>query len=139
MHPFRKAVENRDEAAIEALLAENVLFTSPVAFKPYPGRAITAAILRGVMRVFEDFAYVREIANPDGRDHAFVFTATVDGKRIQGCDFLHFDEEGKIDDFTVMVRPLSAAKALAEAMGAQFDRIAQEAGQAAGSGDEARS
>ncbi|MFF0794451.1 nuclear transport factor 2 family protein [Streptomyces spiralis] len=128
MHPFRKAVETRDHAALEALLAEDVVFTSPVAFKPYPGRAITAAILRGVSRVFEDFTYIREIANPDGRDHAFVFTATVDGKRIQGCDFLHFDEEGKIDDFLVMVRPLSAAKALAEAMGAQFDRIAREAG-----------
>ncbi|MEU0406036.1 nuclear transport factor 2 family protein [Streptomyces sp. NPDC006197] len=132
MHPFRTAVENRDEAAVEALLAENVVFTSPVAFKPYPGKAITAAILRGVMRVFEDFTYVREIANPDGRDHAFVFTATVDGRQIQGCDFLHFDDEGKIDDFMVMVRPLSAAKALAEAMGSQFDRIAQEATGAGG-------
>ncbi|MFE2012347.1 nuclear transport factor 2 family protein [Streptomyces sp. NPDC059491] len=130
MHPFRKAVENRDEAAIETLLAENVVFTSPVAFKPYPGKAITAAILRGVMRVFEDFTYVREIAQPDGRDHALVFTATVGGRRIQGCDFLHFDEDGKIDDFTVMVRPLSAAQALAEAMGAQFDRIAREAHEA---------
>ncbi|MGW0083093.1 nuclear transport factor 2 family protein [Streptomyces sp. NPDC003393] len=128
MHPFRKAVETRDHAALEALLAEDVVFTSPVAFKPYSGRAITAAILRGVSRVFEDFTYVREIANADGRDHAFVFAATVDGRQIQGCDFLHFDEEGKIDDFLVMIRPLSAAKALAEAMGAQFDRIAQEAG-----------
>ncbi|MER7959219.1 MULTISPECIES: nuclear transport factor 2 family protein [unclassified Streptomyces] len=127
MHAFRKAVENRDEDAIVALLAEDVVFTSPVAFKPYPGKAITAAILRGVMRVFEDFEYVREIANPDGRDHALVFTATVNGRRIQGCDFLHFDEDGLIDDFTVMVRPLSAAQALAEAMGAQFDRIAREA------------
>jgi hypothetical protein len=127
MHPFRKAVEDRDVPALEALLAENVVFTSPVAFKPYEGKAITAAILRGVMRVFEDFSYVREIANPDGRDHALVFTATVNGKRIQGCDFLHFDEDGRIDDFTVMVRPLSAAQALAEAMGAQFDRIASEA------------
>ncbi|MFD5441833.1 nuclear transport factor 2 family protein [Streptomyces tendae] len=127
MHPFRTAAENRDPAALEALLAENVVFTSPVAFKPYPGKAITAAILRGVLRVFEDFTYVREIANPDGRDHAFVFTATVDGRQIQGCDFLHFDESGRIDDFTVMVRPLSAAKALSEAMGAQFDRIAREA------------
>lgn len=127
MHPFRTAVENRDQDAVEALLAEDVVFTSPVAFKPYAGKAMTAAILRGVLRVFEDFTYVREIANPDGRDHALVFTATVDGKRIQGCDFLHFDEDGLIDDFTVMVRPLSAAQALAAAMGAQFDRIAREA------------
>ncbi|MES9520473.1 nuclear transport factor 2 family protein [Streptomyces capoamus] len=127
MHPFRKAVESGDIDAVTALLAEDVVFTSPVAFKPYPGKAITAAILRAVFRVFEDFTYVREIANPDGRDHAFVFTATVAGKKLQGCDFLHFDDEGRIDEFTVMVRPLSAAQALAEAMGARFDEIGREA------------
>ncbi|MER7186960.1 nuclear transport factor 2 family protein [Streptomyces hyaluromycini] len=127
MHPFREAVENHDMDAVAALLSDDVVFTSPVAFKPYPGKPITAAILRAVSQVFEDFAYVREIANPDGRDHAFVFTATVAGKKLQGCDFLHFDEEGKIDEFTVMVRPLSAAQALSEAMGARFEQIAQEA------------
>jgi len=127
MHPFRKAVEARDHAAITAMLADDVVFTSPVAFKPYPGKPITAAILRAVLRVFEDFTYVREIAAPDGRDHALVFTATVNGRKITGCDFLHFDDDGKIDDFMVMVRPLSGADALAEAMNAQFDRIAREA------------
>ncbi|MER7404853.1 nuclear transport factor 2 family protein [Streptomyces sp. NPDC000070] len=127
MHPFRKAVESGDMDAVAALLADDVVFTSPVAFKPYPGKAVTAAILRGVSRVFEDFTYVREIANPDGHDHAFVFTATVAGKKLQGCDFLHFDENGKIDDFTVMVRPLSAVQALSEAMGAQFEQIDREA------------
>ncbi|MEV0699610.1 nuclear transport factor 2 family protein [Saccharopolyspora sp. NPDC050389] len=127
MHPFRKAVEARDVAGIEALLANDVVFTSPVVFKPYPGKAITAAILRGVLRVFEDFRYVREIGSADGRDHAFVFKARVNGLEVHGCDFLHFDEHGKIDEFTVMVRPLSGAKALAEAMGAQFEQIEREA------------
>lgn len=127
MHPFRKAVEARDETAIEALLADDVVFTSPVAFKPYRGKPITAAVLRGVMRVFEDFRYIREIADAEGRDHALVFEATVAGKRITGCDFLHVNDDGLIDDFMVMVRPLSGATALAEAMGAQFDRIASEA------------
>ncbi|GAA3979389.1 MULTISPECIES: nuclear transport factor 2 family protein [Streptomyces] len=127
MHPFRKAVETADMDAVAALLAENVVFTSPVVFKPYEGRAITAAILRAVSQVLEDLTYTREIANPDGRDHAFVFTATVDGKQLTGCDFLHFDEDGRIDDFMVMVRPLSAARALSEAMGARFEQIAEEA------------
>jgi hypothetical protein len=127
MHPFRAAVEARDTAAIEAMLAENVVFTSPVAFKPYPGKAITAAILRGVLRVFEDFQYVREIGAPGGRDHALVFTATVNGKKVNGCDFLHFDADGRIDDFMVMVRPLSGAQALAEAMAAEFAQISAEA------------
>ncbi|WP_040813232.1 nuclear transport factor 2 family protein [Nocardia concava] len=127
MHPFRKAVEARDEAAIEALLADNVVFTSPVAFKPYPGKAITAAILRGVLRVFEDFRYIKEIGDENAADHALVFETTVAGKRLTGCDFLHFDADGKIDEFMVMVRPLSGAQALAEAMAAQFDRIQKEA------------
>jgi hypothetical protein len=51
----------------------------------------------------------------------------VSGRTITGCDFLHFNEQGLIDDFTVMVRPLSGATALSEAMGAQFVRIQQEA------------
>ncbi|WP_304454739.1 nuclear transport factor 2 family protein [Nocardiopsis sp. YSL2] len=127
MHPFRAAVEARDPDAMAALLAEDVVFTSPVVFRPYPGKAITAAILRGVLRVFEDFRYEREIADPGGRDHALVFRARVGDREIQGCDFLHLDENGLIDEFTVMVRPLSAATALAEAMGAQFDRITREA------------
>lgn len=127
MHPFRQAVEARDHTAMEALLAEDVVFTSPVAFTPYPGKPITAAILRGVMRVFEDFRYVREIADSGGRDHALVFEATVAGKKVTGCDFLHINDDGLIDDFMVMVRPLSGATALAEAMAAQFDRIKEEA------------
>ncbi|MET8427491.1 nuclear transport factor 2 family protein [Nocardia sp. NPDC004860] len=127
MHPFRKAVEARDEAAMAALLADNVVFSSPVAFKPYPGKAITAAILRGVMRVFEDFRYIKEIGAADSSDHALVFETTVAGKRITGCDFLHFDADGRIDEFMVMVRPLSGAQALAEAMAAQFERIQAEA------------
>jgi SnoaL-like domain len=127
MHPFRKAVEERDEAAIQAMLADTVVFTSPVAFKPYVGKPITAALLRGVLRVFEDFHYIREINDTNGRDHAFVFETTVAGKKVTGCDFLHFDDDGLIDDFMVMVRPLSGATALSEAMGAQFDRIQREA------------
>ncbi|MGU3435101.1 nuclear transport factor 2 family protein [Actinomycetes bacterium M1A6_2h] len=134
MHPFRTAVEARDHDAVEALLADDVEFISPVAFTPYTGKAITAAILRGVLRVFEDFHYVREIANPDGRDHAFVFETTVSSKRITGCDFLHFNDEGLIDNFMVMVRPLSGATALAAAMGEQFEQIKAEAARAMSTG-----
>lgn len=130
MHPFRKAVEERDENGIQAMLADGVVFTSPVAFKPYVGKPITAAILRGVLRIFEDFRYIREIHDLGGRDHAFVFETGIAGAprvKITGCDFLHFDDDGLIDEFMVMVRPLSGARALSEAMGAQFERIQQEA------------
>ena len=127
MRAFREAVEAGDADAVEALLAQDVVFTSPVVFKPYAGKAITAAILGTVIRVFEDFRYVREIANPDGRDLVLVFEARVGDRAIQGCDILHFDENGRIDDLMVMVRPLSGAQALQAAMAAQFERIEQEA------------
>lgn len=120
-HDFRSAIEANDHDAVYELLAEDVVFTSPVAFKPYPGRPITAAILRNVAEVFSDFHYVREY--PSGPDHALMFEAKVGDVSITGCDFLHYNAEGKIDDFMVMVRPLSAAKALAEAMGARFEGI----------------
>lgn len=127
MKQFREAVEARDEQAMRSLLADDVVFTSPVAFKPYPGKAITSAILRGVLRVFEDFRYIREIKDAGGRDSALVFEAVVGGKKITGCDFIHVNDDGKIDDLMVMVRPLSGAQAVAAAMGAQFDQIAAEA------------
>ncbi|KUN05971.1 hypothetical protein AQI95_13625 [Streptomyces yokosukanensis] len=127
MHAFRTAVEAGDIDAVEALLAEDVVFTSPVVFKPYPGKAITAAILRAVSQVFQDFRYLREIGDPAGSDHALVFTARVGDRELTGCDFIHVNEDGLIDDLTVMVRPLSGAHALAEAMGARFGDIVKEA------------
>lgn len=127
MISFRSAVEARDIEAMTAALADDVVFHSPVAFRPYAGKAITAAILRGVLRVFEDFHYVRELSGDDGRAHALVFRTRIGDADIEGCDFLHFDEDGLIDDLTVMVRPLSGAQALAAAMAAQFEQIKREA------------
>ncbi|SMF45169.1 nuclear transport factor 2 family protein [Streptomyces sp. Amel2xC10] len=127
MRAFREAVEAGDLDAVEALLAEDVVFTSPAVFKPYAGRPITAAILRTVSEVFEDFRYERELSGGEGRDHALVFTARVGERELSGCDFIHLNEEGLIDELTVMVRPLSGLQALAAAMGARFDAIAREA------------
>jgi hypothetical protein len=93
---------------------------SPIVFKPYRGRATVGAILTAVSRVFEDFSYLREIGAPDARDHALVFQARVGDKQVEGCDFLHVDENGSIDELVVMVRPLSGALALAEAMKAEL-------------------
>ena len=125
MHAFEEAVEARDLDAVEAMLADDVVFRSPVAFAPYPGKAVTSAILRSVIEVFEDFRYVRRIH--DGAEHAYVFTAKVDGLDVTGCDFLTYDEHGKINEFMVMVRPLKAAQALAARMAERYPAIKQAA------------
>jgi SnoaL-like domain len=104
-----------------ALLREDVVFHSPVVFSPYQGREALRRILEAVMVVFEDFRYVREIGAAGARDHALVFEARVGDKQLEGADFIQLDEGGLISEFTVMVRPLSAAMALAAAMKAQLE------------------
>jgi ketosteroid isomerase-like protein len=126
MHPFRAAVESGDLDALVALLSDDVEFRSPVVFKPYRGRAAVGQLLAAVSRVFEDFSYTREIGAPESRDHALVFQARIGDKQIEGCDFLHTDENGSIDELVVMVRPLSGALALADAMRAQLASAAAE-------------
>lgn len=121
MHPFRAAIEARDAEAAAAVLADGVVFRSPIVYKPYAGRSAAAAVVGAALRVFEDFAYETELASQDGRDHALVFRARVGDKEVQGCDFLHHDQDGLVDQLTVMVRPLSAALALRERMAAQLE------------------
>jgi len=116
VHPFRAAIEAQDLDAAVALLREDVVFRSPVVFTPYQGREALRQILAAVMDVFQDFRYVREIGADGARDHALVFEARVGDKQLQGCDFISFDEDGAIEEFTVMVRPLQAMLALAESM-----------------------
>lgn len=132
MHPFRQAVESHDLEAFPALLAEDVTFLSPVAYQPYHGRALVAAILRGAARAFEGFHYVREIASLDGREHALMFKARVGDREVHGCDFLHHDDDGLISEFCVMVRPLSGARALADEMARQLEIITRELSAQAG-------
>lgn len=122
---FREAIERHDMDAVEAMLADDVVFHSPVAYTPYPGKPITNAILRAVTEVFEDFRYVRQLQ--DGREEAYVFEATVDGLELTGVDLLTLDEEGKIVDFMVMTRPLRASQALAARMAERFPQIQQAA------------
>jgi hypothetical protein len=120
VHPFRSAIEARDLDAVADLLADDVHFRSPVVFKPYQGREVVTMILQAVSEVFEDFSYAREIGAEDARDHALVFNARIGDKQVEGCDFLHMNDDGLIDEFVVMVRPLSGAHALADAMGAKL-------------------
>jgi hypothetical protein len=116
MHPFRAAVEAQDIDRLVSLLAEDVDFRSPIVFTPYRGRDEVGVLLRAVARVFEDFRYTREFGDPSGRDHALVFEARVGDRTLEGCDFIRTGDDGLVEELFVMVRPLSGALAMAEAM-----------------------
>jgi SnoaL-like protein len=120
MRRFRDEIEQArasgDSDGLIALLADDVVFRSPVVFAPYHGRAEVEPLLRAVVRVFDDFQFMRELSGGDGGDHALVFHARIGDRELEGCDFLHVDDDGSIDELFVMVRPLSGALALAEAV-----------------------
>jgi hypothetical protein len=122
---FRAAVEARDLGAMAGALSQDVVFHSPVTFKPFEGKEAVATLLGVVAATFEDFRYTDEL-DSDGIK-ALVFEARVGDREVQGLDLLRFDDQGLIADFTVMVRPLSAAMALAEAVGKGLEQAAQGA------------
>src|SRR3954463_11630687 len=112
---FRDAVQAHDHGGMVDALADSVVFNSPVAFRPFHGREVVGKVLGAVMETFEDFRYTDELEGTTA--HALVFSARVGEKELQGIDLLRFDDDGRIRDFTVLVRPLSGTIALAEAMG----------------------
>jgi SnoaL-like domain len=111
---FRQAAEKKDFSAIDELFTEDVAFRSPVVFKPYEGRDAVAMLLSAVSQVFEDFRYTDQIETGDAA--ALAFSARVGDKELDGIDFLHFDDEGRINRMEVFVRPMSGVHALADAM-----------------------
>jgi hypothetical protein len=121
---FRAAAESKDFSAIDELFSEEVVFRSPVVFKPYEGREAVAMLLGAVVQVFEDFRYTDQVETGDAA--ALAFSARVGDKELDGIDFLHFDGEGRVERMEVFVRPMSGVHALAEAM----KRKLEEAGAA---------
>lgn len=116
VHPFPAALAQGDPGAAIAQLSDDVVFRSPIVFSQYTGKDAVRPLITAVVNVFEDFRYIHELAGPDGPDHAFVFQARVKDRAIEGCDFIRLGADGLIDELVVMVRPLSGAIALAEAM-----------------------
>ena len=119
MHPLRSALETGEIDDALELISPNVVFNSPVVFRPYHGREAVGVILHAVRRVVQDFHFEREIGAEGASEQALVFRARVGDRELHGCDFLHITEYGLIDEFTVMVRPLSAALAFADAIKAE--------------------
>jgi hypothetical protein len=119
MHPIGSALETGDVDSVLELVSPDVVFNSPAVFRPYHGREALGAILRAVGHVVRDFQYEREIGAERDDDHALVFRARVGDRELHGCDFFHVGKDGLVDEFTVMVRPLSAALALTEALKAE--------------------
>jgi hypothetical protein len=112
---WHKFVETGNPAILEEILAGDVKFHSPFVWKPKDGKDVTIVILTTVAKVFEDFKYVREIVGE--QDCALEFEARVGELTLRGIDLIQVNDDGKIIDFEVMIRPANALQALGMEMG----------------------
>jgi len=113
-------VSSRNAKGLAALLSDDVVFHSPVVFTPQVGKAITTHYLTAAFNVFfnETFKYVREVVGP--RDAVLEFQVDIDGIAVNGVDMLKWDDEGKIVEFKVLIRPLKAINLIHQKMGAML-------------------
>jgi hypothetical protein len=116
---WHKFVETQDAAILDELLAENVQFHSPFVWKPKDGKMMTTVILTTVTQVFQDFRYIREIL--DSNNWALEFEAKIGELTLRGVDLIQLNNEGKIIDFEVMVRPANALQTLGLEMGRRLE------------------
>ena len=117
LNRWHSMIRTGDLNALPDLLDPDAVFRSPMAHTPYPGVTVVSMILNTVFNVFEDFAYHRELATEDGLNVVLEFSAKVAGKELKGIDMIRFNDQGKIVEFEVMVRPLSGLQALGAEMG----------------------
>jgi hypothetical protein len=113
---WHRIVEEQDTNALDAILADDAVFHSPIVHTPQRGKALTRLYLMAAMQVLanEHFRYVGEWY---GRDSAVLeFRSSIDGIEIDGIDMISWDATGRIVEFKVMVRPLKAINLLHDLM-----------------------
>lgn len=139
---WHRVVQHGDLAALDDLLADDVVFHSPVVHTPQKGKAVTKLYLSAAFGVFSagqkkdagsgasepgldtersQFRYVREIVGE--RDALFEFVTEIDGIVINGIDLIQWNDDGQISDFKVMVRPLKAINLLHKLMAGMLEDL----------------
>jgi hypothetical protein len=123
MAAWHDLVRRRSAEALDALLADDVVFHSPIVHTPQVGKALTTMYLTAALQVIanDTFTYLREVVGP--RDAALEFQAVIDGIVVNGIDLIRWNDDGRIVDFKVMVRPLKAVNLLHAQMRAMIESM----------------
>ena len=117
---WHQVVQHRNMAGLDALLADTVVFHSPVVHTPQAGKAATTMYLTAAFHVFfnETFRYVRDVVGR--RDAVLEFVVEIDGITVNGVDMIAWDDAGRITEFKVMIRPLKAINLIHQKMAAML-------------------
>jgi hypothetical protein len=117
---WHELVRTKNTKGLSSVLADEVVFYSPVVHTPQVGKTITVQYLSAALHVFvnESFQYVRELTGP--RDAVLEFQVEIDGINVNGVDMIKWDDEGKIIEFKVLIRPLKAVNLIHQKMAAML-------------------
>lgn len=110
-------ITTRDFSRLNEIVHPDAVFRSPMAHTAYQSAQALTMVLSNVAQIFEDFTYHRELVTADGMNIVLEFSAHIGEKQLKGIDMIRFDENGRIVEFEVMIRPLSSLQALGEEMG----------------------
>jgi hypothetical protein len=119
---WHQLVKERNESALDQLLSDEVVFYSPIVHTPQLGKKITTLYLSAAFHVFinDTFHYVRELTTAN--DAVLEFEVEIDGIMVNGIDMIRWNEEGKIVEFKVFVRPLKAINLIHQKMAELLER-----------------
>jgi hypothetical protein len=117
---WHELVRTRNAKGLSSVVADEVVFYSPVAKTPQVGKTNTLQYLSAAFYVFlnESFRYVRELTGP--RDAMLEFQVEIDGINVNGVDMIKWDDEGKIVEFKVLIRPLKAVNLIHQKMASRL-------------------
>ncbi len=116
-------LKTKDAAGLDAILADNVVFYSPVVHTPQEGKLITTLYLTAALHVFvnDSFKYLREVVSDNNA--VLEFMTVIDGITVNGVDMLTWGTDGRITEFKVMVRPLKAINLIHKMMGEMLEKM----------------
>ena len=116
IHKWHDLIDNDDLEKLDAILGEDTMFSSSVVFTPMEGKEITKMYLFAAGQSFnmEKFSYTKEIH--DGMNSVLEFETFIDDISVNGVDMIEWNEDGKISNFKVMIRPFKAVQKVQEKM-----------------------
>ena len=122
---WHESLISNDPKLLDEILDESCVFTSPIVFKPIEGKDMSKLYLMGAGQTFDmdRFEYVRELV--DGLDSVLEFETYIGDISVNGVDIIRWNDEGKIIDFKVMIRPLQAIGALQKKMSEALENLSK--------------
>tara|TARA_Y100001001_G_scaffold94660_1_gene92309 strand:+ start:1290 stop:1673 length:384 start_codon:yes stop_codon:yes gene_type:complete len=123
LNAWHEVVKSKSSDQLQQLVADDAVFHSPLVHTHQAGKSLTVAYLTAAMHVLanDSFHYVREVS--EGPHSILEFALELEGIAVNGVDMITWNDEGKIIDFKVMIRPYKAIETVRTRMAAMLEAL----------------